>query len=63
MSKTNSQHARKIQLARREHEQTALMWLGVADKCDATLAGSRECALAMAALAMDAADACAIDSE
>ena len=62
MSKTNSQNARKIQNARRDHETTALMWLGVADHCDRSQVGARECALALASLAMDAADACVIDA-
>ncbi len=63
MSKTNSQSARSIQSARRDHEETALMWLGLAQSCSPYQTGAREMNLALASLAMDAADRAVIDTE
>ena len=63
MSKTKNQTARNVQTARRDHEESALMWLGLAQKCSPYQTGAREMNLALASLAMDAADRSVIDSE
>ena len=62
MSRTKNQSARTIQMARRSHEADALVWLGLSQKCGNST-GAREMHLALAALAMDAADACVVPVE